>query len=108
MSTTHIPIGPTFQFEAGKAQAMSFAVRESGVAMDAGRDLVFRVGPAAGVAVYEQTVTTGTAGIVAFYATPETVGVYEYSLDDPDGPGGIPIPLMRGACSVRAVIGPAA
>lgn len=108
MSNDHIAIGPSYVSEAGKAHRIVWTLTTSARAvMDlTDKTLRFRIGTIGGAAILEAAPTGTDNGILDFTVRPATAGSYEYELDEiPAGDSPVPIPLLRGAWTVRAVIG---
>lgn len=109
MSTAYTtPIGRPLTFERDKAQPVTFVLTDDeGAALNlTGKTLMFRIGALGAAAVYELELNLGTpsagraTGSVQADVTPAS---YEYHVEDVDAAR----LLIRGPCTVRAVIGAA-
>lgn len=109
MSTAYTtPIGRPLTFDRNKAQPVTFVLTDdAGVALDlTGKTLTFRIGAIGSTAVYELDLDLGTptagraTGSVQADVAPAS---YEYHVEDV----GAARLLVRGLCTVRAVIGDA-
>lgn len=110
MTVLTTPIGPQLTFERAKTQPVTFAfVDGGGVAIDlTGKTLIMRVGALGSTALYELELaavgdpTDGVAGgdVDADIAPSKA---YEYHVEDVDSDR----ILVRGPCTIRAVIAPA-
>jgi len=108
MSTTHVPIGPELIFERGKSQPVIFPFTTSARApldLDS-KTLIFRIGTPGSAALYElEFAPVGDAALGRAGGTVDAdipAGSYEYHVEDI----GADRILVRGPCTIRAVIGP--